>query len=192
MSDREFHAPGEPFVIPATVQIVDPASGGIFQLQRDEHINLDRAVALGVPGAAAWAAALDTVAYALECERNGAPLPSVTFPTLTATVDGKGTGRIPGVNVARGFNVSSANANFIIQLPKAVIGRLCHFVASATGYKLQTDRPYAVGINGGKGTGAKATVSANVAIDCTCSTQENWVCIDWTTDPNGVAISPAS
>lgn len=109
---------------------------------------------------------------------NAAALTALTFGaagSLTAVAtnpgpDGTATG--PGL-----YNVTSANANNIIQLPEPVPGSLVILINGATGYELRSSAPATVAINGGTGAGAESAIPASALVVCLCKTATAWAAV---------------
>jgi len=95
----------------------------------------------------------------------------------TATADGLTTGIVaPGTSAVA---VTSANSAHLLTLPVPVVNNSISFMVGANGFRLQSDTPGSVSINGVSGGGTYLTIAANsyglaIALSTTA-----WVVLVW-------------
>ncbi len=105
-----------------------------------------------------------------EATGSAGELPQVA---ATATSDGLTTGTLANGNVF--VNVTSASSNNIITLPAPIPGTRVNLYVGSNGYKLQSNAPATVGINGGTGSAVKSAIATLVYVELVCSTTTNWI-----------------
>jgi len=110
---------------------------------------------------------------------------------VTATSDGTTTGTIvDGTSIA--LVQDNDDANKIIILPTPTPGNIVWFTSEDTGYKLRSDTPASVAINGGTGASAESAVGANVVVRCFCNSATKWICTQFSTDGTESKLAAAT
>lgn len=163
------------YTVPSTTTATDSTTGVRYKVKSGEVITMQRAVNLGLPGAA------------LPGDRNAETQPR------TATTTGAGAGTIADPHSGSVFvPVTSDDANKIIVLPTPTPGTVVALSNGATGYELRSSAPATVGINGGTGANAESAIPANTLTVCACRTSTAWLCTDQATDGSVVTTEVAA
>ena len=112
---------------------------------------------------------------------------------VTATDDGTGTGTIPNMASVVQVNADS-DANHIVILPAAVIGRVVIIIENGTtGYELRSATPGSISINGGTGSGAESAIAGAVSyIKCVAISSTAWICSQYAADGTESKVEAAA
>jgi len=94
------------------------------------------------------------------------------------TVAGAGTGLIKNGNTF--VSVPGANPAFFITLPPPVPGQRIIIINTGAGaFKLQSNNPAVVGINGGVGAGKSTSVAGGAMVELICRSTTSWMAEDY-------------
>ena len=106
---------------------------------------------------------------------NGA-MPQVA---ITANADGLTTAIVPNGNCF--VTVTSANSTDLVTLPAPIPGTVVWFKVGANGFKLRSNAPATVAINGGTGASASSAVATTITLRLICVSATQWISTSFTT-----------
>lgn len=107
---------------------------------------------------------------------SNAGLPQVA---ITANADGLTTAIVPNGNCF--VTVTSANSTDLVTLPAPIPGTVVWFKVGANGFKLRSNAPATVAINGGTGASVSSAVAATITLRLICVSATQWISTSFTT-----------
>lgn len=109
---------------------------------------------------------------------------------VTSTTDGLTTGLIPNGNVH--VQVTSSSASNFVTLPAPVVGTSININVGANGFKLRSNSPTTVAINGGTGSAVSSTIAANFLVRVYCNSATTWIATSYAAAGTVTATAPAA